>query len=532
MWKWMLVCLVMPALAADDARLSLISSLKNDAAFEDPLRAVMIVETNDVVEAERQVAALRVWLEGVKLAPKDAGRRDKKKAKALLSALNDSVDLVDTEPGLAKLLSENIVGRLGHAWLLGTLAQREDLNAEALESLGNDVHAYLRAGEARGQAELLAAYLVRRAFDAAPEDGAFRYAALRISHQLAPTSEFGKGTLDRELFNKALALYQGEQYEAAGYVAAGGAVRFPHIEQYAALSYNAGVMIMKGATDRESRQRVRPLLNFIAPHTGENREVYQQGLTTLAYNDAVDYYNDGKPQAALDLLLGIDNPPDPNTYRALVRDSYTALIQNKIEAGEDHSELLAALKTFDAERAQEIATRLDQMKLQQLDQAGDYQAALEQAKKNLDAPNGEANYMAVLVDYVTDMQAQERFNEALDLLSRVPPQLVQTETVQNLRFNTYNNWLASLPAEDYTNKLPIYQRVFADRALSLTDADRAAFSNNYGNQYFFKVRDLIANNEFQTADTVLKQAMARFPQHKALVEIRANLDKILARMDE
>jgi len=474
-----------------------------------------------------------------KLALGNRELKQKPQRRAALALKNVVVQLRKMEPGetysgLLDLVSGGRYNALTATYLYVDLAKRADLKGSVYSHDEKGFSQYFLDGDDASARELAAALFVHRALAAPDERAQTAMKALQVSRMLAPESAYGLGDADLRLYNRAFQLYEAGAVEAAARFAVGAAARFPNLKEYGPLIYNIGVKMFQAAEAGGDREAAAAWGERLAPYTGQLRQEFDDALATLYFNGAVALYNQGKMEAALTMAERANLPLEEEGARNLRIGAYEALAEQAFQArdAEASRRWIDALAAIDPERAEYLETRFRQLDLKTVDESGDLAKALSLAERDLDTEIGRKNYLSVLARHVKSLYDSGKTPAALEALDAIPAAVADSPVLDDLRLNSYSAWLKPHSAKDFRAAIPIYETIFADKKLELTDAERAAFLEGYGNALYFQIEDLIAERDFQAADRRSREALKRVPNHAGLQALRQKVETILKRIQD
>ena len=464
---------------------------------------------------------------------RQAKQREKRLANTLMKNIFKYALAADAgRADLRQLIDDRSHGPLTATFVLMDLAQRNNIDVVGLVE-DERLSTYFLSETRGGLRELAAAMATQNGVTFSEEDTAQVPDLLELSVLLAPASEFGIGIQDVQLYNRALRYYNDSAFRDSANVAVGGAARYPKRTEFVSLCYNIGIKLFQEASQNGYPETLR-LGERLAPFTGQHRESFEKTLGLVRYNHAAQLFNNRQFEAALAALENADR--EQEGYQTILAGSLTSLIENKVNDGaiQDARALLPDLMEADPEQARQMERFIADKELQNLESSGQLQEALAKAAENLQDDRGRDNYVAVLTQVI--QQAREDESKSLDdllqMLDQVPAALKGDARISDIRFNSYIHWLKKYEDNQYDQIIPLFRKIFDDGAVDLTEEDKSALAEGYGNALFYQIEALIAEHKFREADTKSKQALKLHPQHEALQQQRKKIDVILERIAE
>jgi len=470
--------------------------------------------------------------ERLKLNDKQLKLNPKKKARTIYKLVFSNLKREDPSiSGILSILDNGSYSPLSATWLYVAASQDAGLDPSAYSTMKERLDPYFLDGNPTSLKDIAASFLTVQA--AVADENHLKEAgqSLKLSTLLSPQSTHGKGFSDVTLYNMALKQFNANAFVPAAWLALGATQRYPDVKEFQGLCYNIGIKIFQGTLTEGNWEEAIELGNLLAPHTGKYQEGFRKTLGTVYFNNAVNLYNAGNYKAALASLEHAS--PQQDGYTDLVTGSLSRLIETAVGEGDSETidTLLPRLEEIDPERANNVKTRLSQLKLQDLDAAGQLEEALELAAGDLGSELGRNNYLSVLTRY-SQSKRQESLDAALTLLDGVPAVLKEQEALKTLRFNAYATWLNKYEDKQYDQVIPIFKRLFSDTKVSLTAEDKKVFRESYGNALYIEIQKLIEDRHFHKADEKSREALDLVKGHKALLDQRKLVDTILKRISE
>jgi len=510
----------------DGLRVDLIAEMTGGVTPRPELEIALIAEG---LESDREIADYTERFDEFysQLSAGPFKGSGKKLAKNIQKGVLERLEAPGSEGGgFVDLIDNQNFTPLSALYLYVRLASEQGVAAGDL-ALDSYLKPYLMEGGKPEPRSILSAHLVQFAMQKGNGEAAAIGEILQVSRLLAPDASYGAENASKVLYNRALNLFNEKQVAPAGHLAAGGAARWPGLDAWHSLCFNVAVNLL-----RDGDVKYDDLIRQHQPHMGELSQRFKMAVDSQAYNRAALLYNGKKYAEALAILEKMVKPDSPSDYRTVLADSYVHLIEADEGAGSQSEAWLAKLEKLDPEKADLTRRRLAQLQLAAQVQGGDLEGAFTEAVQHLETKLDRDNFQTVLVRLSQKKRGDWDFQAALDLLDRVPAEAGATAAVDRLRFNTYTDWLATFADTDYKGLSRLYEHLFADKKLVLSDENRALFRDNYGNALYQQIRLLIEEREFVRADAESKAALNLVPGHAALLEQRKLVDTIMKRLSE
>ena len=503
------------------------------SSFSNLEIALIAGGVEDPEDLQSNVSAYGDLLKEMALSEKEIKKSDKKKLKILLKKLwNRLKDYDESSYSLTDLWKHGRYSRLTATYLLLDMAHQAEITDMDWKANQDNLDMYFLTGNPKEPFEILGALYLKKAIELPTTSEKDILTALNLSTLIAPNSLYGSQTIDGLLYNRGYELHQEKNLAFGIPFAAAAAKRFPQMKEFLPLCVNfASMLLKKMEANGEDLQSIA-MIEMLLPHTGKYRTEFERSLTILNYNYAVSLFNKKEYREAIEIGEKIENPTNASAYKRLMVQSYegyldegrTTLSQDEI----DHA--LAKLKQLDEERAQAFKTRLNQLHLIDLVQAGDFTTAKKMAFEDINTPMGVNNYIAVLSSYVQTLWEKNQFSAALKMMGQEPGQVRATEGFYNLYQSTYQAWLNSIPETDFKTSISILRKVLKDPAIKLNKEHRDGFNDSLGVNLYREIEWLIAERHFHKADAKSKQALNEFPNNQRLKQQRKLVDTILERI--
>lgn len=533
--KYMLGLLLFGAtlVSAGDLQTQLEEQLDKGELTFSKIEAALIAEgASDAAALESMVTRYDDLVASLKLTPKQAKGKAKKKAKILHKAIFGALKIEGEEgDGLTAILQDKAYTPISATMLLADLAARENMTPVDWSTLKDKLEpTYVGTGASPDEA--LAAMLSLNALHRDDADVEQAMLMLRLAKLIAPDSAFNPRDLDKHFYNRGLKLFNDGKLEKSAQLAMGAGTRFPKQELYNALTYNIAVKLVNGGI--EDSQKATGYARKLFPFMGQYQAEFSQVLDSLQYNLAANLYNEKKYERAMVELERVKNPPNPENFKRVLSSTYSILTEQYMDAGKQElaNATRAKLEKLDPARAEILEKRMAQLKLKDMVESGDMDKALSQAAANLGTEVDRQNYKSVLVQFSQGLRAAKEFDRAFALLKNIPADAQVGDTVNNLRFNTYSDWLDTFEDKDYKNTIPIYRQVMADKELTMTPENKKIMHENYANMLHLEIVKLIEERHFNEANNKSKAALKIAPNHKALQEQRQLVETIMRRISE
>lgn len=435
------------------------------------------------------------------------------KKQVLAATLQDGMTLGEYNPITASFYFDQALTKAG-------------LKGEAWPEEAEPAVTFFGSTPAQSTQQVLSSLLIQHAerlIELQPEKAAL---CLQISLLLQAEAPFEAENLAREWYNHSYRLYERKALLEGARVITASARRFPALQEFQALCFNFGILLIQ---DKElGFAQKKSLVEGLIPLAGENGATLADTYEALKFNQAITYYEAAQFVDAWELGSTIERAPDANALKSLKSSILENLIEEVASDGEPVDALLKQLADLDSERHQRIATRLKQIAVKSQYEQGNLDEALELASKQIDAENGRDNYIAVLQKITENLNAAQRFEEALKRLAATPKTHADPEQVANLRYNTYLAWLNH--PKDPLTQFSIYKQVLTDQTLSLSSRERASLQEGMGNAYYLQIEKLIADREFAKAQVLSQEALRLNPDHANLIKqgqlIKTIMDRI------
>ena len=496
--------------------------------------ALIAAGVDSEAELKSALGQYQAMIDRLRLSEKQQKGNGKKKVKAIHKRLDDYLKIQDeTSYDLMVLIEKGVYSSLTATYFFVTLAQMEDVSPWDYAVIEKGYDAFFLTGQEFGKYELAAALAMKRAVNLPPGEEQAAADALTLSKWLAPETTYGAKTIGKDLYNKAYELYQNKAFDASVKIALAAAERFPDMLEFHPLCFNLGILMFQTAESGEGLEETIAVGEQLLPHTGKHVEQFEKALNTLRYNLAVRLFDLGDTAGAIRVAEAIGNPHDPVAHHNLLIKSYEKLAEANFEKSmeADNEALLAKLAALDPARASRFRTRLAQMKLKKLSEAGALRDALNLAAKEIGKEFGESNYLSVLTTGVQAMCENDRFQDALAQLEDVPREVAGHEAIEKLRRYVYATWISKYPDTDFQDLIPILRQALADKKLILPEEDKSAYVETYGNALYREIEKLVADRKFKMADEKSRMAVKLVPNHQSLLEQRKLVEAILKRVE-
>ncbi len=405
--------------------------------------------------------------------------------------------------------------------------------------------------------EAAAILLSKAAAKYGPSDVNVRIRDLKLVNQLAPESWFGKGNFDRELHRHIGELYKSKEVLLGLKLATVAAQRFPDYTEYSPFLFNFAVLRVQELDKTKEFSKAFLVADEVKPLLAADvRPSFNDIYPTLHHNFAVDLFNNKSYAMALEhaegALAGYKQMQEHYASQAesakkleeikvslkhveeLVPNAQELWVMQLLDEG-DHvkaQQVLADLAVNNPARADQIKTRLDQQALKSLYESGNYRDALALATKRISDDNGQQNFLATFNRFILDLLSKKQFEESLKELDGVPEIVAGDKAVKDLRYNTYIEWLNRFKNDSAKKQLPIYQRMFADKRLELTDAERKALISNHVAVFAGRVEKAIADGRYNEASDLLAEGEKLYPDDVSLQAWRKKVRTIQERLAE
>lgn len=456
-----------------------------------------------------------------------------KAAKALFKNIGKKLKTEDAgQYSLLGALKDRAYSTGTLAFLYSYLGDKLGLSAGDLASVAKKLGPYFAEKTEINPRESLALLFADKGVALAGSDPVAAGRALAVSAKLFGADNYLFGTADTNLYNQGLTYYNEGKYSEAAELIAGAAARWPGRTEFSPLAFNIGIKLFEQAESDKNYGAIVPVAERLAPITGQYENQFLDTLAKFQYNHAVHLRDSGQVEAALAQAESIQRPHSETTLKNFRIGIVEKLVENagSNNDSEGAARWLAKLKGIDAKRAANLKTMLSQLALKELDESGQYEQALNLAAKETDTEVGRQNYLAVLSRAVSALAKDGKFKEGFQKLALVPSEVEGADSLNNLREFLYINQLAQYTDRDYKKSLPIFEKAFADKKLSLSSENKAAFKENYGNALFREVEQIIADRDWDLADKKSKAALAKAPGHQLLIDQRKTVETILKRV--
>jgi len=509
---------------ANELQQQLLDDIKAQKTEYSALEMVLIAEGvashEKLAEYNKRYETL---LNDLALSPKQAKQGSKKKAKNLHASILGELTM-EQQAGFVKLIDMGICTPVTAALVYADMSQKAAVASS--DWVGDNLDPHFAAGGTLE--EIASAHLAAYAAGPEPKDED-RPAIMEISIFLAPQSTYGVDRFDRQLYDMGLDAFNAGHYLKAAHVVLAGSSRFPAQTAFAPLAFNTGIKLLQ--TEGEEADLLRQATRLQAV-MGAHQKDFDTVIETHNYNKAAELYNEKKYAQAMVALEKVVNPPDAENYRKVLGSTYAWMAEDLLNKGETErgQAVLAKLEKLDGERASLLKQRMEQLKLKEMVDSGDLEKALAQAAVKLDNEIDRNNYRSVLVRLSQALRQSGKFEKAMALLTHLPEKAQIGQTANNLRFNTYTDWVESHEPEDYKTLLPLYKRIFSDKQLTMTKENDDAYRTNYGLLYYQEITVLIEDRNFKEAERRSREALAIAPSHPDLLEQRKLVDTIMKRI--
>ncbi|CAM2006361.1 hypothetical protein [Acanthopleuribacter pedis] len=456
-----------------------------------------------------------------------------KAAKALFKSIGKKLKTEDAaQYGILDALKTRAYSTGTMAFLYSYLGDKFGISADDLAVVTKKMGPYFADKSAVKVRESLALLFADKGIALAASDPVAAGRAFAVSSKLFNAGKYLFGAADTNMYNQGLTFYNEGKYREAAELVAGAAGMWPDRKEFSPLAFNIGIKLFEQAEADKNFAAAVPVAERLAPFTGEHKNQFLDTLAKFQYNQAVHLRDNGNLEAALKQAENIERPHSEATIKNFRIGIIENMIEKANEAGDQAATTswLSKLEGIDAKRAANFKTMLSQMALKALDESGQFDQALELAAKEVGNAVGKQNYLAVLSRAVSSLSDQGKFKEGFAKLALVPTEVEGDDSLVKLREFLYINQLAQYTDRDYKKSLPIFEKAFADKKLKLSDENKAAFKENYGNALFREVEAIIADRKWDLADKKSKQALAKCPNHKLLVDQRKTVETILKRV--
>ncbi|MDJ0835276.1 MAG: hypothetical protein QNK37_02105, partial [Acidobacteriota bacterium] len=329
----------------------------------------------------------------------------------------------------------------------------------------------------------------------------------------------------------------------AARIGAGASPCYPKLDIYHAVNFNIGVKLITSNLEQSNRDLVTQLCKELADYTGEYKTDFLRNMGVRDYNYAAKLFNAEKYEEARAVLEAIPAPPDEEEYNRVLANTYTLIIDKIWENNKDEESeteraanktkmdaLMVKLEKVDSKQHEVMRQRLAQLELIELDKKGKLEEALELAAKDTTTEMNQKNYLSVLVRFSNIKRENKNWDSALSMLDNAVQADWSKTMLNDLRFNTYVDWLDSFKEGDYAAQIDVYKKAFSDAKLDLAGENGQIMSHNYGNALYLKINNLIETRKFKEASAASKAALKEVPEHPELKKQGELIKRIMDRI--
>lgn len=496
-----------------------------DTQFRAVEMALIAGGSDTQADLTAQMAKLEPFLARLTLSDKQKSQSADKQAKALVKALGKALKKQEKTATIQDGLEKGSYNPTTASFFLDHAFEKAGLSGNTWPKKAAPAADFFKDRAEKRSHAILASLWAQRAETLLKSDPTQAARCLQISRLLDARPLFEADRLEREWYNHTYKLYQDKSLIPGSELAYASATRFPKLEQFKAVCYNFGILLAQDKSIDFAQKA--PLIRNLIPLTGEHQDTLDGTYQALGFNRAVTFYQEGDFEKAWDMAQTITKSPDAGALKNLKGASLEGVIESKVKAGKDVSADLQTLKGIDGERWQLLETRLKQLAVKNQFEKGNLNEALALAEQQLDTDQGKQNYLAVLQKLVSQMVDGKQYEAVLKKLAGISADKASPQDLAGYKFNTYVAWLNDI--QNPKDQFPVYASLFADKSLNLSDQERSAMMDGWGNAYYQTIEKMIADRDFKGAQTLSGKALKTVPNHKALLKQKDLIKTIMAR---
>ncbi|PIE90410.1 MAG: hypothetical protein CR997_06370 [Acidobacteria bacterium] len=497
-------------------------------------KALYLSGIENKAEMQTYKDAYQTILEDLNLREKDRNKPKTKQARILLKKIKKYLKKKDAESyKLTELIEGKAYSPITATYLFLDAAENIGLEPADYASSNEDFDSYFFMGNPNKKSEALAAMALLKAVFFLNRDLETAINCVLLSKLIEPNSDYGRGYCDAKLFNKAHDLFKAESYVLGSRLAAAAASRYPKVREYHGLCYNLGAKLVDRYEKEKDFPKVIETIELLLPHVGIHTSQFEKALASSRYNYALSFYQKKDYEKAIKEAAKISGEHEILNVRKLLINSYVGYILVAIEKdiNANVKKQLKELGKLDQGRRNSMEIHILRLKMEDLKDPKQIEAALQEAKKHISSVDNCHNYINMLNIAVQNTWKTKDYQLGLKLINQVPAELDNDKTISTLKINTYINMINALdPEKDYMELRNLYETVFNDLRINLDAENKEKFYTNYGFTFVKEIETLIWAKKYKMADQLSKNAMKQFPNHEGLTTQRELIDSIIKRI--